>query len=94
MAVEIRVPALGESIVEATVGRWLKQEGDQVAAGEALIELETDKVNIEVTAEASGTLAAISQARGRECGDRRCAGDDRGGRCGGQRPNASRRVAA
>jgi 2-oxoglutarate dehydrogenase E2 component (dihydrolipoamide succinyltransferase) len=64
MAVEIRVPALGESIVEATVGRWLKQEGDAVSAGEPLIELETDKVNIEVTAEASGTLAGISRREG------------------------------
>src|SRR5258705_9204815 len=64
MAVEIRVPALGESIVEATVGRWLKQTGDPVAAGEALVELETDKVNIEVTAEANGTLGAITRREG------------------------------
>ncbi|MFL5801970.1 MAG: 2-oxoglutarate dehydrogenase complex dihydrolipoyllysine-residue succinyltransferase [Roseiflexaceae bacterium] len=64
MAVEIRVPALGESIVEATVGRWLKQTGEPVAAGEALVELETDKVNIEVTAEANGTLGAITRREG------------------------------
>jgi 2-oxoglutarate dehydrogenase E2 component (dihydrolipoamide succinyltransferase) len=64
MAVEIRVPALGESIVEATVGRWLKQAGDPVATGEALVELETDKVNIEVTAEATGTLGAIARNEG------------------------------
>jgi 2-oxoglutarate dehydrogenase E2 component (dihydrolipoamide succinyltransferase) len=64
MAVEIRVPALGESIVEATVGRWLKQAGDSVTTGEALVELETDKVNIEVTAEATGTLGAIARNEG------------------------------
>jgi 2-oxoglutarate dehydrogenase E2 component (dihydrolipoamide succinyltransferase) len=64
MAVEIRVPALGESIVEATVGHWLKKEGDTVTAGEALIELETDKVNIEVTAETSGTLVSIAKQEG------------------------------
>jgi 2-oxoglutarate dehydrogenase E2 component (dihydrolipoamide succinyltransferase) len=64
MAVEIRVPALGESIVEATVGRWLKHAGDSVAAGDALVELETDKVNIEVTAETNGTLGAITRQEG------------------------------
>src|SRR5215468_3050292 len=64
MAVEIRVPALGESIVEATVGRWLKQTGEPVATGDALVELETDKVNIEVTAEANGTLGAIARQEG------------------------------
>ena len=46
MAFEIKVPPLGESIVEATVSRWLKQAGELVAAGEAVVELETDKVNL------------------------------------------------
>src|SRR5262245_33739092 len=64
MAVEIRVPALGESIVEATVGKWLKSAGEQVAAGEALVELETDKVNVEVTAEAAGVLGPIAKREG------------------------------
>ena len=50
MAVEIRVPTLGESIVEATVGKWLKQVGDTVAPGEMLVDLETDKVVLEVPA--------------------------------------------
>ena len=56
MAIEIRVPSLGESISEATVGQWLKQQGDQVAADEPLVELETDKVTVEVPAPASGIL--------------------------------------
>jgi 2-oxoglutarate dehydrogenase E2 component (dihydrolipoamide succinyltransferase) len=64
MAVEIRVPALGESIVEATVGKWLKSTGENVAAGEALVELETDKVNVEVTAETAGVLGPIARREG------------------------------
>ena len=54
--ISIKVPPLGESIVEATVGRWLKQEGDAVARGEPLVELETDKVNVEVPAPNAGVL--------------------------------------
>ena len=46
----IKVPPLGESIVEATVSRWLKNEGDPVAVGETLVELETDKITVEVPA--------------------------------------------
>ncbi len=64
MATEVKVPALGESIVEATVSKWLKQEGDAVAAGEPLVELETDKVNLEVPADQSGVLASIRKAEG------------------------------
>ena len=64
MPVEIRVPQLGESIVEATVARWLKKEGDSVAEGEAVAELETDKVAVEVPANASGILQQISQHEG------------------------------
>lgn len=56
MAVEIRVPALGESIVDGTIAVWLKQEGEAVKQGEALLELETDKINVEVTAEQDGVL--------------------------------------
>ncbi|HSE39273.1 MAG TPA: biotin/lipoyl-containing protein, partial [Acidobacteriota bacterium] len=48
METKIVVPALGESVVEATVARWLKKEGDRVQPGESLVELETDKVNLEV----------------------------------------------
>jgi 2-oxoglutarate dehydrogenase E2 component (dihydrolipoamide succinyltransferase) len=64
MAVEIKVPTLGESIVEATVGRWMKREGDPVAAGEALVDLETDKVNVEVTADQAGVLERILKQEG------------------------------
>jgi 2-oxoglutarate dehydrogenase E2 component (dihydrolipoamide succinyltransferase) len=64
MAVEIRVPALGESIVDAVVGNWLKQEGDVVAQGEALVELETDKINLEVFAEQNGVLQKIMKRAG------------------------------
>ena len=64
MATEIKVPALGESIVEATVGHWLKHEGDPVRAGEALVELETEKVNLEVAADQDGVLAHIARREG------------------------------
>ncbi len=56
---ELKVPELGESVVEATVGRWLKQAGEVVKSGEAVVELETDKVNLEVAAEENGVLAKI-----------------------------------
>src|SRR5512145_1053008 len=64
MATEIRVPALGESITEATVGKWFKQPGDAVAADEPLVELETEKVTVEVPAPASGVLSAIMVKEG------------------------------
>ncbi|MFQ3630821.1 2-oxoglutarate dehydrogenase complex dihydrolipoyllysine-residue succinyltransferase [Roseiflexus sp.] len=64
MAVEIKVPTLGESIVEATVGAWRKHEGDPIAAGEVLVELETDKVTVEVAAEESGVLSRILKPDG------------------------------
>ena len=64
MSIEIIVPEMGESVIEATVRAWLKKEGDFVEAGEALVELETDKVNLEVGAKASGVLAKIQVAEG------------------------------
>ncbi len=64
MAIEIRVPELGESVLSATVHQWFKQEGEQVAVGEALLELETDKVNLEVGAEQAGRLARIEHPAG------------------------------
>ena len=64
MAVEIRVPPLGESLVDAVVGTWLKQEGDSVNRGDSLVELETDKVNLDVTAEEDGVLARIERREG------------------------------
>ena len=59
MATEIRVPTLGESVSEATIGTWFKKVGDAVKADEPLCELETDKVTIEVPAPASGVLSEI-----------------------------------
>jgi 2-oxoglutarate dehydrogenase E2 component (dihydrolipoamide succinyltransferase) len=59
MATEIRVPALGESVTEATIGRWFKKAGEPVRADEPIVELETDKVTLEVNAPASGTLTEI-----------------------------------
>jgi 2-oxoglutarate dehydrogenase E2 component (dihydrolipoamide succinyltransferase) len=64
MAVEVRVPTLGESVVEATVATWLKQEGDAVEAGEPLVELETEKVNVDVAAERAGVLERIERQAG------------------------------
>jgi 2-oxoglutarate dehydrogenase E2 component (dihydrolipoamide succinyltransferase) len=61
---EIRVPTLGESVTEATIGRWFKQPGDAVRTDEALAELETDKVTLEVNAPASGVLAEIVAKEG------------------------------
>jgi 2-oxoglutarate dehydrogenase E2 component (dihydrolipoamide succinyltransferase) len=64
MPQEIKVPSLGQSVPEATVGKWLKRVGDAVAADEAVVELETDKINMEVTAFRGGTLARIDKEQG------------------------------
>ena len=64
MAKEIRVPALGESVTEATIVKWFKNVGDAVKADEPMVELETDKVTVEVPAPASGKLSSISAAAG------------------------------
>jgi 2-oxoglutarate dehydrogenase E2 component (dihydrolipoamide succinyltransferase) len=64
MSIEIRVPALGESITEATIGKWFKSTGDAVAADEPLVELETDKVTLEVPAPVAGVLAEQLAAEG------------------------------
>ncbi len=64
MGIEIRVPTLGESVTEATVGKWFKQPGDAVKADEPLVELETDKVTVEVPAPSSGVLAEIKVEKG------------------------------
>jgi 2-oxoglutarate dehydrogenase E2 component (dihydrolipoamide succinyltransferase) len=68
MAIEIKVPTLGESVTEATVAKWLKKVGDAVAADEPVLELETDKVTLEVNAPAAGTLSEIVAAEGSEVG--------------------------
>ncbi|MEO9530558.1 MAG: biotin/lipoyl-containing protein, partial [Roseibium sp.] len=59
MATEIRVPTLGESVSEATIAQWFKKPGDAVQQDEPLVELETDKVTVEVPAPAAGTLESI-----------------------------------
>ena len=64
MSDKILVPALGESITEATVAKWLKTEGEEVSVDESLVELETDKVNIEVPSPASGILSKINMGNG------------------------------
>src|ERR1700680_3773833 len=61
---DIRVPTLGESVTEATIGKWFKQPGDPVAVDEPLVELETDKVTIEVPAPAAGVLGDIAAKDG------------------------------
>ena len=66
MAIEIKVPELGESVVEATIIRWFKSEGDPVKIGEALVELETEKANFEVAAEKQGVLSKILKQDGED----------------------------
>ena len=64
MTIEIKVPSLGESVVEATVAKWYKNEGDAVALDEPLLELETDKVTLEVPAPSNGRIEKISASEG------------------------------
>jgi 2-oxoglutarate dehydrogenase E2 component (dihydrolipoamide succinyltransferase) len=66
MSAEIRVPALGESVTSATIARWLKQPGQAVAADEPLVELETDKVTVEVNAPTAGVMGAFAVGEGTE----------------------------
>ena len=64
MSNQILVPPLGESVTEATVSKWLKQVGEEVNSDEPLVELETDKVNVEVPSPLSGTLSSIKVKEG------------------------------
>src|SRR5580700_10851657 len=64
MSIEIKVPAMGESVTEATVGRWFKKVGDAVSRDEPLLELETDKVTVEVPAPADGAIESIAVQQG------------------------------
>ena len=68
MATEIRVPTLGESVSEATIGKWFKKPGDTVKADEPLVELETDKVTLEVNAPTAGVLGEIVAKEGETVG--------------------------
>ena len=64
MSEKIVVPTLGESVTEATVAKWLKNQGDKVSSDEPLVELETDKVNVEVPSPSNGILDSISAKEG------------------------------
>jgi 2-oxoglutarate dehydrogenase E2 component (dihydrolipoamide succinyltransferase) len=68
LPVEIRVPELGESVTDATVGRWLKKEGEAVKSGEPIVEVETDKINFEIEAEQDGILESIAKDEGETVG--------------------------
>ena len=90
MATEIRVPTLGESITEATVGKWFKKAGEAVRADEPLVELETDKVTLEVNAPGAGVLSEIAA----ETGETVAIGALLGQVSRRRRPRPSRRAAA
>ena len=68
MPSKITVPELGESVTEATVGRWLRQPGDDVVAGDPLVELETEKVTMEIVAAVTGILQSIAKPEGETVG--------------------------
>ena len=66
MAAQVVVPQLGESVVEARVARWLKKEGDAIAVGDPLVELETEKIDLEVNADQAGVLGKILRQEGED----------------------------
>jgi 2-oxoglutarate dehydrogenase E2 component (dihydrolipoamide succinyltransferase) len=94
MATEIRVPTLGESITEATVGKWFKKAGDSVSADEPLVELETDKVTLEVNAPSAGVLSEIAADTGQTVAIGALLGQLAGGSAAAQAPAAKPASAA
>ncbi len=86
---EIRVPTLGESVTEATIGRWFKKAGDAVAVDEPLVELETDKVTIEVPAPSAGTLGEIVAKDGETVAVGALLGQIKDGAAGAAKPAAA-----
>src|SRR3954453_14746667 len=86
---EIRVPTLGESVTEATIGHWFKKAGDAVAVDEPLVELETDKVTIEVPAPSAGTLGEIVAKDGETVAGGALLGKIKDGAAGAARPAAA-----
>ena len=94
MTIDIKVPALGESITEATVGQWFKKPGDAVKADEPLVELETEKVTVEVPAPAAGVLADIKVAQGATVGIGSVLGSISEGTAAAARPAAPQPTAA
>jgi 2-oxoglutarate dehydrogenase E2 component (dihydrolipoamide succinyltransferase) len=91
---EIRVPTLGESVTEATIGRWFKKAGDAVAVDEPLVELETDKVTIEVPAPSAGVLGEIAAKDGETVAVGALLGQINDGAAGGAKPAAAPAKAA
>src|SRR5215468_7359164 len=91
---EIRVPTLGESVTEATIGRWFKKAGDPVAVDEPLVELETDKVTIEVPAPSAGVLGAIAAKDGDTVAVGALLGMINDGAAGAAKPAAAKPAAA
>jgi 2-oxoglutarate dehydrogenase E2 component (dihydrolipoamide succinyltransferase) len=91
---EIRVPTLGESVTEATIGRWFKKAGDAVAVDEPLVELETDKVTIEVPAPSAGTLGEIMAKDGETVAVGALLGEINEGAAGAAKPAAASAKAA
>ncbi|HYR67123.1 MAG TPA: biotin/lipoyl-containing protein, partial [Reyranella sp.] len=91
---EIRVPTLGESVTEATIGRWFKKAGDAVAVDEPLVELETDKVTIEVPAPSAGVLGEIAAKDGETVAVGALLGQINVGAAGGAKSAAPARAAA
>lgn len=94
MATDIRVPTLGESVTEATIGKWFKKPGDAVKADEPLLELETDKVTLEVNAPAAGVLAEIIAKDGDTVGVGALLGSIMAGAAGASVAEAPKVVAA
>ncbi len=94
MATEIRVPTLGESVSEATIGKWFKQAGDAVKADEPLVELETDKVTLEVNSPSAGVLAEIIVKDGETVGVGALLGQIEQGGAGAKPDGGSRKAAA
>lgn len=94
MATEIKVPTLGESVTEATIARWFKQPGEAVKADEPLVELETDKVTVEVPAPASGVIEAIVAKEGDTVGVGALLGTLTEGAAGAAAPKAAAPAAA
>src|ERR1700760_721891 len=91
---EIRVPTLGESVTEATIGRWVKKAGEAVAVDEPLVELETDKVTIEVPAPSAGVLSEISAKDGETVAVGALLGQIKDGAAASAAPPASAKPAA
>ena len=86
---DIVVPTLGESVSSATVARWLKKAGDAVAADEPLVELETDKVTVEVNAPVAGVIAAIAADTGAEVAPGSVLGSIQAGAAAAAKPAAA-----